>query len=120
MSRKTKLEEYEKKNAKWREASSDIYDILTKIDTTLNKFSESEKKTTRYQSLVQTLFNHVDHALGDIHKNFIKDNTDKHTKQKNYSVGRITLITAIITAGGTVLVSLVEKLPELLKALFGG
>jgi histone deacetylase complex regulatory component SIN3 len=117
-----KHEEFEKKNEKWRKASNKAIDLRYALDDVISSFSEEEKQSLRYKQFIRTVSDHFDHLLGDINKKRIEEEQSKvvRIQKKN---GWMSYKSAIIAAGGAVIVQIVQSLPQIISAissLFGG
>lgn len=121
---KQKHEEYEKKNEKWRMASTKAIDIRYALDDILNSFTEEEKKTERYQQFLTTVSQQFDHLLGDRYKNKIDEDQEKlrleqaKLEEERRNNGWVSYKSAIIAAAGAAAVALIQVLPQLITSLF--
>lgn len=110
-----KHEKYEKKNVKWRLASSKVNNLRYTLEDILSSFSEEEKQSERYKQFVQTISSQVDHLLGDYNKK-----NQESIENKN---GWVSYKSAIIAAVAVVVAKMIEIIPSLISILisaFGG
>ena len=105
-----KHEQYEKKNEKWRIASTKVIDLRYALEDILASFTEEEKQSERYKKFVESTSQQIDHLLGDLNKKKTED-----VQKKN---GWLSYKSAIIAGVALVIAKSVEMLPNLLTALF--
>ncbi len=118
-----KHEEFEKRNEKWRIASSKAIDLRYALDDILSSFTEEEKQTIRYRQFVETISQQYDHLLGDINRNKqeeIKSQYERKVLTITKKNGWLSYKSAIIAAVGAIAVKAVEIIPQVITALTGG
>lgn len=132
----TKKELLQKRNEKWRLASQKIVDLRYNLEDILHMFDEEEKKSERYQQLLESIRQQVTYALGDGLKHqhirneiaCVAKTLDDRNRENKYSnvISSDTLKVLItkmrfkihyllIAVFGAVTIKLLETLPAILQ-----
>jgi len=116
----------EKKNAKsssddmpiskWQKASVDITNLKFKLGGILDKFSQEEKESKKYEHLMETVDVLFEHVLGPHHEKIeekirqeVMEEMEKETEELNKKNSVFGYKTFVLTVAGAVVYKIVEN-----------